>query len=144
VAVLAVVLRQAPVPLRSAPAPGVVRWQAEGTEVVVLGGGGWRATLSEASAIEALRRAGVGGIDLLVVSGGDVRPSVVAAIAGRHPIAVVVVPADDGSWPSGPVIVRAPTEPITSTVGALAVTLAPGKDRVVVDARPVEGAEDRR
>lgn len=132
--------RQAPVPLRSELGAGVVRWHAGGTEVVVLGGGGWRSSLGAAEALEALRRGGLGSIELLVVSAGDVRPPVVRAIAERHPVGVLVVPADHGDWDRSLTVVRAPPVTTRVTVGHLEVTFAPGADRLVVDARPVAAA----
>jgi competence protein ComEC len=134
--VWAVALRQAPTAIRSELDAGVVRWHAGATDVVVLGGGGWRSSLAPEEVLAALRRHGVGSIELLVVAGADVRPAVVAAVVARHPIGALVVPADDGSWDPALDVVRAPRQPTHVVVGELDVTLAPGTGRLAVDARP--------
>jgi competence protein ComEC len=138
VAVLLVVVAvaQAPPPLRRVLAPGVVRWHGAGTDVVVLGGAGWRAAPSPARALEALREAGVGAVDLLVVADGSLDGAVVDTVLRRHRAGAVVVSAavDPQRRPAGAVAVAAGT---TVTVGALLVLLVPGDGRLVVEAWPV-------
>lgn len=136
VVALAAAARHGPVALRADLGPGVVRWHADGTDVVVLGGGGWRSSLGPGVALEVLRRGGVGSIDLLVVTGSALRTDVVAAVATRHPIGTVVVPTDDGRWDPHLPVVQAPLEATTVAVGHLDVTIAPGSERLVVEARP--------
>lgn len=120
----------APVPLRSAPLPGVVRWHHQGTDVIVLGGGR-RTGLGVEPALEALRRAGVGRIDLLVVADATVSAEVVGELVAIHPAADVVThPAVDG----GPGSVPVARPGGTAAVGALTVTIAVVGDRLVVEA----------
>lgn len=134
VAVLAaVVVAHAPPPLRANPMVGLVRWHAGGTDVVVLGGVGGRASLGPRPVLEALRRAGVDAIDLLVVADGAVPERTLAAVAAAHPIGEVVA---HGSAATGAGVTRAPPRETVVSVGGLAVRLVPTADRLVVDARP--------
>ncbi|MDQ2649630.1 MAG: ComEC/Rec2 family competence protein [Actinomycetota bacterium] len=125
-----VMARQAPPPLRDELTAGVVRWHHGSTDVVVLGGGGWRNQPNRAEVLASLRRAGVGGIDLLVADGSDA--DLVAAVTTRHPTGVVVArdPIDDLD------VTPPPRTPVSAHIGDLLVTLAPGEDRTVVEARP--------
>lgn len=118
---VAVLSANAPPPLRSALAPGVVRWHSAGTDVVVLGGDGGRSTLSARVALEALRRAGVGAIDLLVVADDDVPEELVALVAGVHPAAA--------TW-------RRTDGAAVADVGDLSVRIVAVPERLVVDAVP--------
>jgi competence protein ComEC len=129
----AVLVAHVPPPLRSVPRSGVVRWHAGNTDVVALGGGGWRASLGVASVLEELRRAGVGGIDLLVVVDDGVPGSVVEAVTTRHPTGPVLVPSH-GDAPVGAVPI--PAGGTELDIGGLHVTIVPGEDRLVVEARP--------
>lgn len=90
VVLAAVVAAHAPAPLRSAPVSGVVRWHASGREVVVLGGVGGRTSMVSLPVLEALRRSGVRGIDLLVVADASVPAPVVDAVRRAHPTAAVI------------------------------------------------------
>jgi hypothetical protein len=127
----AVVVAAAPAPLRSRPAAGIVRWHAAGAEVVVLGGGGWRASLGAGAALEELRRAGVEAIDVLVVADGEVGTSVVEAVVERHPTGVVLVPAA-----SAVVGARVPADGVELAAGALRIVVVPAGERLVVDVAP--------
>jgi competence protein ComEC len=133
---VAVVLAHAPPALRTALRPGVVRWHGQATEVVALGGGGWRSPLGAEGVLESLRVAGVGAIDLLVVVDDQVGPGVVAAVRDRHATAAVLVtggrPPDD--VPPGAIVL--PSTGASLEVGALHVALVPGQDRLVVEAWP--------
>jgi hypothetical protein len=128
----AVLVAHAPPPLRSSPRSGVVRWHAGDTDVVTLGGGGWRASLGVASVLEELRRAGVDGIDLLVVVDDGVPGSVVEAVTARHPTGPVLGPSSE----AGAGVVPVPASGTELDVGALHVTIVPGEGRLVVEARP--------
>jgi competence protein ComEC len=136
VLVAAVAGANAPPPLRSALTPGVVRWHGGGTDVVVLGGGGWRSPLSPATALEALREDGVGAIDVLVVADAGVRGTVVEALGERHPTGAVLVPVGlaPADRPAGAVPV--PASGATLEVGDLLVVMVPGEERLVVEAWP--------
>ncbi|MEO7428006.1 MAG: ComEC/Rec2 family competence protein, partial [Acidimicrobiales bacterium] len=123
-AVVAAVLQaQAPAPLRAELRPGVVRWHAGSSDVLVLGGIGGRSQLGAGSTLAVLRASGVRGIALLVVADRSVAPGVVAAIEARHPI--------------GTVVVASGVRPVAVLeVGALEVRLTSTADRLVVEARP--------
>ena len=129
----------APPPLREVLRPGVVRWHDGGSDVLALGGGGWRATLRPGAVLEALRTAGVGAIDLVVVVDADVAPSLVAEVTARHPTAAVLVPGavDPVERPEGAVVVPATGSALR--VGDLHVVITPGEDRLVVEAWPAPG-----
>lgn len=132
--VAAVLIAHAPPPLRSNPMVGLVLWHARGTDVVVLGGVGGRASLGARPVLEALRREGVGSIELLVVADSAVPESTLAAVAGAHRVGGVIadVAADEHSE------LRVTPQPVTETVvpvGSLMVRLVPLPDRLVVDAR---------
>jgi ComEC/Rec2-related protein len=117
----AVVVAHAPAPLRDGLAPGVVRWHADGVDVVVLGGAGGRSTLSGRTVLESLRRAGVGTIELLVVADPSVPASVVALVRGAYPTGATHVGADGAA---------------TVELDALVVRIVAVPGRLVVDARP--------
>lgn len=125
--------------LRTRLAPGVVRWHAAGTDVVVLGGGS-RTTLGEGAVLEALREAGVRTVDVLVLADARVPDRVLAAVAARHPIGVVV---HHGPAPERPGaaqhLVRAPPTPLAVPIGGLVLHLTPTADRLVVEATRAEG-----
>jgi competence protein ComEC len=133
---VAVASAQAPVGLRSGLAPGIVRWHGPRTEVVALGGGGWRSSLGAEAALAALRTARVGAIDLLVVVDGDVPASVVAAVRAEHPTARVLVPPSLGPAERPPEAVAVPRSGAAIAVGALDVLLTVVRDRMVVEAWP--------
>ena len=120
-----VVVAHAPPPLRSALQPGVVRWHAGGTDVVVLGGAGWRASLDGEGVLESLRRNGVGAVDLLVLADGELDAALVDLVMERHPTAGVVRAE------------AVPTQGTAVDVGRLRVVLVPGEERLVVEAWPV-------
>ncbi|MGQ0832245.1 MAG: ComEC/Rec2 family competence protein [Microthrixaceae bacterium] len=120
----AVVAAQAPPALRTDLVPGITRWHAAGAEVVVLGGVGGRAHLTAARALAALREAGVGAIDLLVVADPSVEVTTVRAIGRRHRLRRVVLATDvPPSWPE------------VVTIGALEVHVTATPDRLVVEGR---------
>ena len=131
---VAVLVAHAPPPLRSTPGPGIVRWHAAGTEVVALGGGGWRASPGTEATLEELRRAGVGSIDALVVVDDSVSAAVVEAVTARHRTGVVLAPAT-----AEVVGTAVPADGTDLQVGHLHVTIVPGEQRLVVEARPREG-----
>jgi competence protein ComEC len=119
--VAAVLAAHAPPPLRTPLEPGVVRWHAGGTDVVVLGGAGPRTSVHGAHVLEGLRRAGVRTIDLLVVAGADVPDDVVALVRTAHPTGVTHR-LHDGST--------------SLAVGRLEVRIVAVPGRLVVDAVP--------
>ena len=80
----AVVAAHAPRRCATPLAPGVVRWHAGGADVVVLGGRVAGRASAAPTVLEALRRAGVGTIDLLVVADA-VRPGVGRRARARRP-----------------------------------------------------------
>lgn len=125
--------------LRSELRPGVVRWHAAGTEVVVLGGAGGRTQLGAADVLAALRTAGVGAIDLLVVADASIGAPVVTAIADRHPVGLVVAhqqpDAEALAMAADTVVVAAPTSREVVRIGSLEVQCTPTGDRLVVEAR---------
>jgi hypothetical protein len=117
---VAIVTAHAPVPRREALRPSVVRWHAAGVDVLVFGGGG-RAALGGPSVLAALRHAGVGTIDLLVVADTTVPEEVVRLVADAHSLGLVHEVADG---------------PATLQVGALLVRIVAVPGRLVVDAEP--------
>lgn len=127
---VAVVAAQAPDPLRSQLGPGLVRWHANGTEVVVLGGDS-RSQLGAEATLAALRTAGVGAVDLLVLADASVPAGVVRAVRARHPVATVMSPRQLGPVGSNSVI----------EVGALTVRATVVAGRVVVEAAVGSGRE---
>ena len=136
VVLVAVAAAHAPPPLRRALGPGVVRWHGTGTDVVVLGGGGWRSSPRAVDVLQVLREDGVGAVDLVVVADDTVPASVVEAVTARHPTGAVVVhpgiePAErpEGAEP-------APSVGTALPIGGLLVLLVPGEDRLVVEAWP--------
>jgi competence protein ComEC len=118
---------QAPPPLRSGLAVGLVRWHHGATDVVVLGGAGGRSPLGAATVLADLRQAGVGSIDLLVVADVSVDDGVLHAIEARHPLGATVTSRDVAQ--PGAVV----------AVGSLDVHLTPAVDRLVVEAVPSTG-----
>lgn len=135
---LAGVAAQAPAPLRTGLALGVVRWHHAGTEVLVLGGAGGRTPLGAPTVLEALREAGVGAIDLLVVADASVPPAVVGALADRHPLGAALVAGGVGPLPIDAPQAPAPRPAGVLDVGALEVRVTATTDRLVVEARPGE------
>ena len=126
----------APVPLRSAPLTGVVRWHAGGTDVIVLGGVGGRTALGASAVLAALRRGGVREVDLLVVADGSVPEGVIAAVERAHPTGAVLVhekAASDGVLATATV---APSGRSALDVGAVTVRLVDAGERLVVEAAP--------
>jgi competence protein ComEC len=117
----ALLVANAEPPLRDGLAPGVVRWHATGSEVVVLGGGGGRTVLSPPEVLVALRRAGVRTIDLLVVADPTVPHALTDIVTTAHRTGVVHSVADGGG---------------TLRVGPLLVRLVAVPGRLVVDAVP--------
>lgn len=116
---------QAPAPLRVVIAPGIVRWHNGSTDVVVLGGAaGRQQSLLSANVLAALRGAGVGSIDLLVLADEGVAAEVVTAIEARHPVGAVVTQA------------LAPRPSAVLHLGELDVSLTHAPDRLVVEAAP--------
>jgi competence protein ComEC len=136
VVLTALVAAHAPPALRTSPLTGMVRWHAGTTDVVVLGGVGGRTSLAAPAILEALRRAEVADIDLLVVADPSVPEAVVDVVVRVHPTAAVVaqgaalLDAPPGS------VVRPPADGTTVELGALLVRLVVVPDRLVVDAVP--------
>jgi len=118
---VAVVTAHAPPPVRSSLATGVVRWHSGAVDVVVLGGAGGRTTLSASTVLEALRRSGVGTIDVLVVADAAVPDDLVDLVRGAHRVGVLRAPTD------GPAVID---------VGGLVVSIVSVPGRLVVDAVP--------
>jgi competence protein ComEC len=133
----AVTAAQAPAPLRAELSPGLVRWHAGSSDVVVLGGVGGRSPIGAAGALADLRAAGVGAIDLLVVADASVPPSVVPVIEARHPVGTILVAAGVDLAGTRAPLVPAPRPAAVVPVGALEVRLTATADRLVVEARPV-------
>ncbi len=132
----AVLGAHAPVPLRSAPLTGVVRWHAGGTDVIVLGGVGGRTALGASAVLAALRRGGVREVDLLVVADGSVPEGVIAAVERAHPTGAVLVherAASDGVLATATI---APSGRSAVDVGAVTVRLVDAGERLVVEAAP--------
>jgi hypothetical protein len=139
----AVATAQAEPGLRTELQPGVVRWHADGAEVVVLGGVGGRSSLSASAVLGELRAAGVGSIDLLVLADGSIPTALAVAVEARHPLGAVLRQGGapdrrDGPTPDAP-LVPAPSGPQSVVVGSLEVHLVPTPDRLVVDARRTAG-----
>lgn len=136
VVLAAVVAAHAPPGLRTAPLPGVVRWHAGDTDVVVLGGAGGRTSLSGPAVLQALRRDGVGTIDLLVVADPSVPPALVDLVARAHPIAGVLV--QGGALLDTPpeAVLRPTAGSTTLELAGLTVRVVVVPDRLVVDAVP--------
>jgi ComEC/Rec2-related protein len=139
----AVVVAQAPAGLRTELQPGVVRWHAGSSDVVVLGGVGGRSALSASSVLASLRQAGVGSLDLLVVADPSISSGVVTSIEARHHVGAIVVDGAVELTGTDAPLVPGPGAPATVTLGALEVRLTPTPDRLVVDARRV-GSTDAR
>lgn len=133
---VAVVAAQAPPPLRDVLGAGVVRWHADGTEVVALGGGGWQQSLGPEAALRALREAGVGSIDLLVAVDARVSAAVVETVVARHPAAAVLVPSSVPVTDRPARAVALPPAGTALRVGGLDVLITPGEQRLVVEAWP--------
>jgi len=132
----AVLTAQAPPPLRAQLTLGIVRWHHGSDEVVVIGGAGGRTSLSAAAALAALREAGVGPIDLLVIADSSVSPHVVATIEARHQIGSVVVAGGADPMPARAPVAIAPRPSVVVEVGSLDVRITATADRLVVEATP--------
>lgn len=132
----AVVAAHAPPPLRESLAPGIVRWHTGPTDVVVLGGSGWRVRLAVGPTLEALRTSGVTTIDVLVVADDDVPPAAVAAVADRHRAGAVLVPPGTDLNDGGLKAVTVPTAGLHLPVDGLQLHIVVVPDRLVVDVRP--------
>jgi hypothetical protein len=126
----------APPRLRTALAPGVVRWHAGATEVVVLGGGSWQSSVAAEPTLAALRTAGVGAIHALVVVDDSVTSSVVDVVRDRHPTGAVLVASTvaPGDRPDGAAVV--PPTGTALELGDLHLLITPAGDRLVVEAWP--------
>lgn len=132
----AVLAAQAPPPLRTQLAVGLVRWHHGTTEVVVLGGAGGQTRLSATTTLAALRQAAVGSIDLVVVADASVAPGIVATIEARHQIgAVVVAGSADPPLVQAPVAIP-PRPSAVVEIGTLDVRITTTADRLVVEATP--------
>ena len=133
------VAARAPAPLRSSLGVGLVRWHQGGTDVVVLGGVGGRTTLAPAAVLEALRRAGVGAIDLLVVGDASVPAALVHDVERAHPTGTTLV--QRAALPDAPVgsVVRADARGGSVELGRLTVRVVVVPDRLVVDCLPRAG-----
>jgi competence protein ComEC len=133
---VAVLAAHAPPPLRSSLITGVVRWHGRHADVVVLGGVGGRTTLGAPAVLQALRRAGVDAIDLLVVADPSVPRGVVDDVIRGHPVGVVVADGAALLDTAPGSLVRVPPEGAIVDVGNLTVRLVVVPDRLVVDAVP--------
>jgi hypothetical protein len=130
----AAIAAHAPPSSRSAPMPGVVRWHAAGTEVVVLGGSGGRGRLTSASVLAALRRAGVREIDLLVVADASVAGGVATDVRRVHPTGTTVLHRAATEPERRPAGVPAPAGTSLVHIGRLTVRLVDAGERLVVEA----------
>lgn len=137
--VVAAVGAHAPVGLRSELLPGVVRWHAAGSDVLVLGGAGGRAHIRADALLERLREVGVDALEMVVLADSGASPSLVETLARRHPIGVVIAhdAAEPSSWRASArlEVVGAPIRRQTARVGGLEVIFTPTSDRLVVEAR---------
>lgn len=133
---VAVVTANAPVPLRTTPLTGVVRWHSGDTDVVVLGGVGGRSALASGSVLAALRRSGVDGIDLLVVADSSVRAEVVGVVQRAHPSGAVVVHRSVSLDTIRPAPLKAPTGVSVVDVGGVSVRFVDAGERLVVEVTP--------
>ncbi len=126
----------APPGLRTALSPGVVRWHAGATDVVVLGGASWQSSVGAEATLAALRVAGVGAIDALVVVDDSVAPSMVDVVGDRHPTGAVLIASTvaPGHRPDGAAVV--PPTGTALEVGDLHLLITPAGDRLVVEAWP--------
>ena len=123
-------------PLRTTLEPGVVRWHAGSTDVVVLGGVGGRTELRSSDVLAALRVAGIGTIDLLVVADASVPVAVVDDVTRSHPTGTTVV--QRSAVPDAPPgsVVRVGSGGGAIELGRLLVQVVVVPDRLVVDCRP--------
>jgi competence protein ComEC len=109
-------------PLRAALAPGVVRWHADGADVVVLGGAGGRTHLSAPQVLATLRRANAGTIDLVIAADRSVPEELVTLVSEVHRAGAVRTHADgSGSFRVGALHVR-----VVAVPGRLVVDAARG------------------
>ncbi len=136
---MAVLSMQAPPPLRSDLAPGVVRWHHGSTDVVVLGGAGGRSALSAAVVLASLREAGVQSIDLLVVADRSVPVGVVPVIEAHHPLGTIVLASGSDVVSALAPASTAPRPGAAVDVGELDVRFTMTADRLVVEAVPDTG-----
>jgi hypothetical protein len=136
----AIVVAQAPPPLRADLVPGITRWHAADADVVVLGGVGGRTHPGGAQALAALRAAGVGGIDLLVVADASIDEATVRAIERRHAVAVVMLAAGAGPLDTEARVIAPPAAEDLLVIGALEVHVTATTERLVVDGRAREPA----
>lgn len=109
-------------PLRTDPLPGLSIWRSGGSEVVAVGGAGRSAPASR-PVLEALRRSGVSGIDLLIVTDDKVPELLLDDIADGRSIGSILT--------YGTV-----SEPVLVEVGQLEVSVVPVPGRLVAEARP--------
>jgi hypothetical protein len=114
---------------------GMVLWHGDGTDVVVLGGGG-RTSLGPAGVLEALRTSGVRTIDLLVIADASVPESVVSAVVDAHATGAVVAQSDVPLDDAGRTSIRVPSAGTRLDLGGLRVRIAVVPGRLVVDAVP--------
>jgi ComEC/Rec2-related protein len=97
---------------------GVTVWRAGASVAVAVDG---RADAGDA--LEAMRRAGLRRVDLVVIGSSTAKARAAgAAIARRYLPPIVLVAATDTDAPSGAVVVRAPTE---VRVGTMSFTVTP-------------------
>jgi competence protein ComEC len=141
---LAVLAAHAPPPLRATLLPGVVRWHAGSTDLVVVGGAGGGSSPAPAAVLAVLRESGVASIDLLVVADPNVSAGLVGAIEARHPMGAVVVAGGVGAMDTESPQVIAPRPRSRLEVGSLDVQLTATADRLVVEARPIRAGRSPR
>jgi competence protein ComEC len=122
----------APAPLRVSPMPGVVVWRQGGAAVVELSASGGQLPPRDDEVLEAVRRAGVDRVDLLVVADSGVEDEVVEALSRRYQRPSVLLPP--GS--SHPVWAAVPTAGATVAVGDLELRIHAVAGRLAVDGRP--------
>jgi competence protein ComEC len=134
-----IVSARAPVPLRSDLAPGIVRWHAGSTDIVVLGGAGGRSAVGASTALAELREAHVGSVDLLVVADAAVTGGVITAVEARHPIGMIVALGGAELVGAHAPVVLAPRPGGVLRLGSVDVRITALADRLVVEALPVAG-----
>jgi competence protein ComEC len=141
VAAMVVVLAQPAWSLRSAEcdaAPvvqGVVLWHGDGSSVVVVA-----ARADPVRALEALRRAGVRRLDLVVaVTGGSAVRDVVSALDGRYDVGAIWAPSGHQIRGAG-----VPEPGLEVRAGSFVVAVEANEPRLVVEVRSTSPSREPR
>jgi competence protein ComEC len=141
VAAMVVVLAQPAWSLRSAEcdaapvAQGVVLWHGDGSSVVVVA-----ARADPVRALEALRRAGVRRLDLVVaVTGGSAVRDVVSALDGRYDVGAIWAPSGHQIRGAG-----VPEPGLEVRAGSFVVAVEANEPRLVVEVRSTSPSREPR